>query len=192
MVERRESEMADTAKPDMSCVPYGRKGLYLALTAPLLLVMAAVAVYLGTFHVLLSLLFVLLYLSMSVFQAYCCAYQACPYVGGFCPGVIGILPASLLAKRLYGDELVVKSKAKFQRHVVLASVSWLGLAFFPLFWLTKLSSWLAIGYVLCHVIYTLVFWLTVCPACAIRDICPGGRLHHVFPETELASPRQEG
>jgi hypothetical protein len=164
-------------RPDMTCVPYRRKGLYLALTIPIVLIVAAVIVTLATFSVLLSIIVVLLYLSMSIFQAYCCAYQGCPYVGGFCPGVMGILPASLLAQLLYGGGEIVRSRERFQRHAILTCVSWLGVILFPLTWLVRLGAGFAAVYVLSHLAYTLAFWLTICPACAIRDICPGGRLH---------------
>jgi hypothetical protein len=172
--------MSDELKPDLSCVPYRRKGLYLALTVPLLLLMTVVGVYLGAINPLLPGAFVLFYLSTSFFQAYCCAYQECPYVGGFCPAVIGIMPASLLAKWLYGNARLLKSKAKFEFHIALASLSWLGLVVFPLFWLSRLSTGFAIGYVLIHVLYTVIFWTTICPACAIRGICPGGKLHRTL------------
>lgn len=173
----------------MSCVPYPRRGLYLALTVPILLILAAATIYLGTIHVLLSLTVVLLYASMSVFQAYCCAHQGCPYVGGFCPAVMGILPASLLAKLLYGDGAIVRSQEKFQRHAILACASWFGLVVFPLPWLTRLGIGFMAGYVLFNVAYTLVFWLTICPICAIRDICPGGKLHRGFPGREHYPPK---
>lgn len=167
--------MPDDNKPDMSCVPYRRKGLYFALTIPFLLLLAAVFVYLWTYSFVLSLVFAAFFVGMSYFQAYCCAYQECPYVGGFCPAVIGIMPASLIAKALYGKE-VVKSKRRFERNATLALVCWLGLIAFPLFWIAKVGMAFAIGYVLCHVIYAVIFGITVCPACALRDICPGGRL----------------
>jgi len=67
---------------------------------------------------------------------------------------------------------------RFERHAILACASWLGLIVFPLVWLARLGTGFAVAYALAHVAYTLVFWLTICPACAIRDICPGGRLHH--------------
>jgi len=172
--------MSPAPRPDMSLVPYPRKGLYLALTVPLLLIMAAVAVYLGTINLLLPAALVLFYLLTSLFQAYCCAYQECPYVGGFCPAVIGIMPASLLARWLYDSEQLVKSKTKFDRHVALALCSWIGLVLLPLYWLAELGLGVAIGYVLLHVVYTLVFWLTICPVCAIREICPGGKLHRTL------------
>lgn len=158
----------------MSCVPYSRKGWYFALTVPFWLVLLAVVVYLGTVSLILAVVLILLYLATSFFQAYCCAYQDCPYVGGFCPAVIGIMPASLMAKALYGDRPLEKSKQRFDRSVTWALVAWVGVAAFPLYWLAQLGMAFAIGYLACHVVYTAVFGLTVCPACAIRDICPGG------------------
>jgi hypothetical protein len=61
-------------KPDMSCVPYRRKGLYFVLTIPSLALLIAVFVYLWTFGFLLSIVFLSFYLAMCYFQAYCCAY----------------------------------------------------------------------------------------------------------------------
>ena len=167
-------------KPDMSCVPYRRKGLYLALTIPMLLLMLAVLVYLGTYSILLSLAFLTCYLVMSTFQAYCCAYQECPYVGGFCPAVLGIMPASLIAKVLYANREIVRTKARFETYATVAVVGWLGLAFLPIYWLAKLGIGFAIAYVAVHAFYALVFGLTVCPVCAIRDTCPGGKFHKLF------------
>jgi hypothetical protein len=167
--------MPESNEPDMSCVPYRRKHLYLALTVPFWLLLVVVLGYLWTYNFVLSLVFASFFMGMSYFQAYCCVYQACPYVGGFCPAVIGIMPASLMARAMYGKG-IVKSKRRFEVSASLGVVCWLGLIVFPLFWLAKLGAVPAIGYVLSHVVYTAVFGTTVCPACAIRDICPGGRL----------------
>ena len=164
-------------KPDMSCVPYRRKGLYLALTIPMLLLLFAVLLYLGTYSVLLSLVFLACYLIMSFFQAYCCAVQRCPYVGGFCPAVLGIMPASLIAKVLYGNREIVRSKARFEAYATVAVLGWLGLVFLPVYWIARLGIGFALAYVACHAIYALIFGLTVCPACAIRETCPGGKFH---------------
>ena len=165
------------AKPDMNCVPYRRKGLYLALTIPMLLLMLAVLIYLGTYSILLSLAFVACYVVMSTFQAYCCAYQECPYVGGFCPAVLGIMPASLIAKVLYGNREIVRSKARFETYALVAILGWLGLVCLPVYWLGQLGTGFAVAYVACHALYALIFGLSVCPVCAIRDTCPGGKIH---------------
>lgn len=163
----------------MSCLPYRRKTLYFIITIPILLLYILVFIYLWHFSFILSILLLFFYLLMCFFQAYCCVYQDCPYIGGFCPGVAGIMPASLLAKLLYGKNKVKKSKKLFDINVSIAFTGVLGMAFFPLFWIAKLSIIYAIGYFLFHVVYYIVFGLTVCPVCAIRDICPGGKFQNI-------------
>ena len=172
--------MAGQVQPDMSCVPYRRKGLYFLLTIPFLLLLVAVFVYLWAFSPILSLVFAGFYAMTCFFQAYCCAYQDCPYVGGFCPAVAGIMPASLLAKLLYGQGRITKSKRMFERQATLGVIGLLGMAFFPVFWIAKLGLLFAIGYVAYHAVNYVVFLFTICPACAIRHICPGGKLLGVF------------
>jgi hypothetical protein len=176
--------MTSDAKPDMSCVPYRRKGLYFALTIPFLLLLLVVFIYLATVGLFVALAFLLLYLAMSYFQAYCCAHQDCPYVGGFCPAVIGILPANLLAKLLYDGRPLVRSKKRFEVNATLGVLSWLGLILLPLFWLARLGIGFAIGYFVCHAVYAAVFGLTICPVCAIRNTCPGGSFHRLFAREE--------
>ena len=122
----------------------------------------------------------MLYLAMSYLQAYCCAYQECPYVGRFCPAVIGILPANLMAKLLYGKRIPIKSKARFDQNAMLGILSWLGLILLPLCWLAKLGIGFAAGYVACHAVYAVVFGLTVCPVYAIRNRCPAGSFQRLF------------
>ena len=171
--------MEESIRPDMSCVPYRRKGLYLLLTVPFLALLIAVFVYLWTFCFVLSIIFFLSYMAMCYFQAYCCAYQECPYIGGFCPALIGIMPASPMAKLLYGNKEIVKSKRAFETHAIVASIAWLGLIVLPLFWIAKLGLWLVVGYVASHAVYYLIFGLTICPVCAIRNTCPGGKLQSI-------------
>ena len=171
--------MNDNIRPDMSCVPYRRKGLYLILTMPFLVLLVSVFVYLWTYSFILSIALLSFYSAMCYFQAYCCAYQDCPYVGGFCPAIVGIIPASLLTKLIYGKKQVVRSKKSFEMHAAVASVGWLGLIAFPLFWIAKLGIAVAAGYVVCHAVYYVIFGLTICPACAIRHTCPGGKLQSV-------------
>ena len=171
--------MPDDIKPDMSCVPFRRKGLYLALTIPLLALLISVFVYLWTISYALALVFVSFYFVMCYFQACCCAYQDCPYVGGFCPALVGIMPASILTKLIYGKGRIPRSKRSFEIHATLAFIGWLGLIVLPLFWIAKHGTCFAVGYAACHAVYYLVFGLTICPACAIRHTCPGGKLQSV-------------
>jgi hypothetical protein len=173
--------MPSLPPPDMTCVPFRRRGLYLLLTIPFLLLLLEVLVFLAIVHPLLAGLYVILYLLTCWFQAYCCAYQECPYVGGFCPGIAGIIPASLFARLLVRRGLRPMSKRSFETYAILALACWLALALFPPFWIARLSPWLAAGYVLVHLLYAVAFMMTICPACAIRDTCPGGRLQRLLP-----------
>ena len=168
--------MGKDVKPDLSCVPFRKKTLYLVLTVPLLLILILVLVYLWTYSPVLSLIFLLLFLAACYFQAYCCAYQACPYIGHFCPAIVGIMPASFLAKIIYPQGKIVRSKERYWINIVLATISWLALAIFPLFWIVRVHVMYAVGYLACHLVYSLFFFLRICPVCAIRETCPGGKL----------------
>lgn len=171
--------MSDEVKLDMSCVPYRRKRLYFALTIPFLALLILVFLYLWTFNFIFSVVFLAFYLATCYFQTYCCAYQECPYVGGFCPAIAGIMPASILTKLMYNGKKVVKSRKRFEIYATLASLSWLGLIILPLFWIGKLGIAPAAGYLAFHVAYYLIFGLTICPVCATRHTCPGGKLQSV-------------
>lgn len=170
----------DQSEPDMSCVPYRRKGLYFVLTVPLFLLLVVVFVYLWTYSFVLSLIFASFYFLMSFFQAYCCVHQDCPYVGEFCPAVMGIFPGNILAKRMYAKKKLVRSKKKFELHATLGIIAGLGLIVFPLFWIAKLGTACALGYVACHVMYYVIYGLTICPVCAIRGTCPGGKFQGIL------------
>jgi len=183
--------MPDDIKPDMSCVPYRRKGLYLVLTVPFLALLVSVLVYLWMYSFILSLAFTLFYFEMCYFQVYCCAYQDCPYVGGFCPAIVGIIPANLLAKFVYSNKKIVRSKKAFELYATLAFIGWLGLIVFPLFWIAKLGIAFVVGYVACHVVYYVIFGLTICPACAIRHTCPGGKLQSIVLKEDRRRFRQK-
>lgn len=172
--------MTTTPSPDLSCYPYRRKAWYLILTLPFLLLMTAIAIYLWAASPFLTLGMLILFGLTCLGQAYCCAHQDCPYIGGFCPAVIGIMPAAWIAKVLYKDRPVEKSQARFNRNVTFAMTGWIGLVVLPLYWLAEPGIGFAAGYVAAHVVYAAIFGLTVCPACAIRNTCPGGKFHQVF------------
>jgi hypothetical protein len=111
-------------------------------------------------------------------MAYCCVYQDCPYVGGFCPGAAGLMPASILAKLIYGKKKIVKSKKAFDINASIAFVAFLGMPFFPVYWIAKLGIVYAIGYISVHIVYYVVFLKFICEVCAIRHICPGGKFRN--------------
>lgn len=171
--------MIEEKKPDMACVPYRKKALYFTLTIPIMALVVLIFIYLWSFSFVLSIIFISFYILANIFQAYCCAYQECPYIGGFCPAIAGIMPANVIAKRFFLSR-IEKSKAIFDLCATIASGSLLGSIVFPIFWIAKLSIVLAIAYPVLIVIYVIIFFLTICPVCAIRNTCPGGKLQNMM------------
>ncbi len=163
-------------KIDFSCVPYKRKKLYLKLTIPLLILYAIISIYLATYNVIFAIIYISLYFLACLFQSYCCNYQNCPYIGKFCPGIYGIIPSSIFAK----SNLIrkrKKSKKIFNLYATLAFIFLLGLFIFPIYWIMKYSLFITILYGLFTAIYFLTFLYMICPVCAIRDTCPGCKIH---------------
>jgi hypothetical protein len=187
----------ETAGPDMSCYPFRRKKLYLAIVIPYVAVLAAVFFYLlvskdpggrsaartGRCY-LRGLTYLAFYLGMCYFQAYCCACQECPYIGEFCPALAGIYPANILARMKYGKKGAIKSEEAFKANATAAAFCWGGMMLFPLPRLARRSAVLAAAYLLVHALYYLAHGLILCPVCSIRDTCPGGMLQSMVLKQE--------
>jgi hypothetical protein len=130
--------------PDISCVPFAKKKIYYLLTIPFLVLLVATFIYLWTIHVGLAPILFSFYVLACVFQAYCCAYQDCPYIGGWCPGVAGIIPASRIARMLYGKS-IKKTPMRFALFGTIAFCSLVGSGVFPFYWLAQRATWLAVA-----------------------------------------------
>ena len=167
--------MTEDSKQDPTCVPYKNRRRYYVSTAILFIVQSLVFLYLWTINPLYSLIMIVLYLATSYFQSYCCVYQDCPYIGEMCPAVSGIYVGNIFAQKLYSKD-TPKDEKRFQKHKNLGILFWLLMAFFPLYWIYLLDLYYAIFYVIFHLGYYLLFGLTICPSCAIKDTCPGGAL----------------
>lgn len=173
-------------EPDMNCYPFRRRRLYLAITVPYLAVLVSVFLFLllaaenrkrhGNSSII-GILFLAFYLGMCYFQSYCCACLECPYVGEFCPAIAGIYPANLIARARFGDGGgLIRSRRKLKNQASMAGACWGCMMVLPLYHLGKRNTILAAGYALAHGLYYICQGLLVCPACSIRDTCPGGAL----------------
>ncbi|TXT57863.1 MAG: conserved membrane protein of unknown function [Candidatus Thorarchaeota archaeon] len=162
-------------EPDMTCVPYAKRRRYYALTAVFLVVLGWVILYLWAVSPFLALIVIGFYLATNYFQAYCCYYQRCPYVGAFCPAISGIYLGNILASHLRKKNAEVSEK-KFKLHKNLGVFSWFATVLFPLYWIYQFSLEFALLYFIFQLGHYVIFGLSVCPSCAIRDICPGGSL----------------
>ncbi|MEJ2356292.1 MAG: hypothetical protein P8Y62_10435 [candidate division WOR-3 bacterium] len=155
------------------CVPYKRKALYLILTIPIIILYLVIMIHLWQVNKLIFAIYCSFFILGILFQSYCCAYQDCPYIGKFCPGLGGFLmPASLVARLL---KKVKKAKIMFDLCASIAFICLLGIILLPVYFIYKLGLFLLILYSVIVVVYIVSFLLLICPACAIRDTCPAGK-----------------
>jgi len=156
------------------CPTYKNKGIYFLITIPLILLYIAVAYYLWNFAHVFFWIYLALFILINVFQSYCCAYQQCPYMYGFCPGIGGfIIPASRIA-RLFKNKAT--SKSLFNLSAIIASVFALGIIMLPLFFLRDLGILFILLYCLIFIAYGELFLKIICPDCATKKTCPAGIL----------------
>ena len=158
---------------DENCVPYQRRTLYLLLTIPMIAMYVAIAVLLWQASKAALLIYGALFIIVAVGQSYVCVYWQCPYVGKFAPCVGGFcLPSSRIAL------LFRKAKRTERRYniaVILAFAALIGIIVLPFYFLFQLHTAYLLVYLGIVVIYAVAFLWLICPACATRQVCPGGR-----------------
>jgi hypothetical protein len=157
-----------------NCIPYARKKLYLIITIPLMLLIIAIFGFIFIINPFCGIIYLGFWFGANVFQSYCCEYQDCPYTDGFCPAVAGIIPASRIANFSIIKNMS-KSKKRFELYATFGSLCLLGLIIFPLLFIFELGMVYLLGYLTFILIYAILFLWNICPVCAIRSTCPGGR-----------------
>ncbi len=156
------------------CVPYKRKLLYLSLTIPIIILYLLIIVHLWGVNKLVFTIYCSFFVLAIIFQSYCCAYQSCPYIGKFCPGIGGfIIPASVVALLL---KKVKKVKALFDLFASLGFICLLAIILLPVYFIYKLGVNLLVFYAIIVIAYSILFLILICPVCAIRDTCPAGKV----------------
>ena len=156
-----------------SCIPYQRKSTYLLLTAPMIGLYIAIAVFLWQSSIAAFAVYCALFPFVAICQSYVCVYWQCPHVGSFAPCVGGFcLPSSQIARLLRN---VRRSERGYTVAVSLASLGLLGIIFVPVYFLYQASVGYLIAYLGIVVAYTASFLWLICPACGTRHICPGGQ-----------------
>ena len=155
-------------------VPYKRKWLYLAITAPLVVMYVVLAWYLWTIRPLFTIIYLAFFLLVMPFQSYNCIYWKCPHVGTLCPGAGGFcIPSSYIARFLIKH---VKRSEKFYDILCsIAYVDFFGIILFPMYFLFTLGIGYLVGYILLIAAYAVGMFLLICPTCGACEACPGGQ-----------------
>jgi hypothetical protein len=156
------------------CVPYQRKTLYLLLTIPMIVMYVAMALLLWQVSKAALLVYVALFIIVALGQSYVCVYWQCPYVGKFAPCVGGFcLPSSRIALLFKNVE---KTERRYNMAVTLAFAALLGIIILPLYFLYRLHIAFLLIYLVVVLAYAVAFLWLICPACATRQVCPGGQI----------------
>jgi hypothetical protein len=146
------------------------------------MLLVVTAVYLWQFSVLVSSIYIGLYIVSVIIHGYVCAFSRCPYKGTLCPGAFAYFPVGKVAL-LYDKLGVKKSDGLIGFIFVLLMIFLLGIMTLPLYWISILGIGFAIGYVVFILAYFIVFLLTICPKCAMRNNCPAARLSNSLYKT---------
>lgn len=166
-------------KFDKSCVPYPRKGMYWIINIPYLLLLVLTAIYLWQFGIMISSIYISLYIVSVILHGYVCAFSGCPYKGKMCPGAFAYFPVGKISL-LYDKLSIKKSDIVVGLFFVIIMIFLFGIIVLPLYWIDRLGIGYAIGYTAIIVVYFSIFLLTICPKCAMRFNCPAAKLSNVL------------
>jgi|AntAceMinimDraft_17_1070374.scaffolds.fasta_scaffold10473_3 hypothetical protein len=156
------------------CIPFKKKALYLVLTIPIVIIFILIVLYLWQTGLIPFIIYCCLFLLVIMLQSYCCAYQDCPYIGKFCPGIGGITILSSVIALLWKN--TKRSEKMFNLFASIGFSCLIGIVVFPLFFIYKLGIFVLISYLVIAIFYCITFFALICPFCAIRDTCPGGKI----------------
>lgn len=166
---------------DQECVPFRRKTLYLLLTVPMMAMYVAIAVLLWQVNIVAFAVYCALFPIVALGQSYACVYWECPYVGRFAPCVGGFcLPSSQIARLLKN---VRRSERTYNVAVTVAFLALLGIAVLPVPFLYGQGLVYLLAYLGIVVVYAVAFLWWICPVCATRQVCPGGKAATKLRET---------
>jgi hypothetical protein len=156
-----------------NCFPYQRKSLYLLLSIPLIILYVLVAIFLFQQNITVFIIYLSLFFLTIIIQSYCCEYQSCPYIGKFCPGVGGFLMLASFSALLFKG--IKKSKIIFKTFALIGFLCLMTIIILPAFYIFQLGILYLVLYCLIFTAYGMLFLLLICPVCAIRNTCPGGK-----------------
>ena len=126
------------------------KWLYYLSLIPFLVVFIGTAVLLSTYSTWLTVLLLVFYLIINVFQAGCC-----------------IASGIIYPNREFDQKF-------FDRNAAAGEIMVLVLAFYPIYWVFKTGWYLVPIYLLLIAAHLVIFMPTQCEKCSYNETCPGG------------------
>ena len=141
-----------------------------------------VIMFMGTFYILnmysilISLLWVLIYIIVNFFQAGCCV--GCPYRGKYCPAFCGVYLGNLISSIFYKSRQF--DSKFFHINAAGGEIALIIFLFYPIYWIFIFSWYLLLIYIGLVVSHILLFMPKQCSKCSYNMTCPGGRAYQNY------------
>ncbi len=156
-------------------IPYKKKGLYILITLPLILVYILIGYYLNNIGNINLIIYITLFTITIIFQSYNCIYWKCPHVGTLCPGAGGFCVLSSPIGKLLINMKIKSSEKLYKILCSIAFTGFLGIILYPVYFIYKLSILYLAFYFFIISAYFLFMMILICPDCGAKKACPGGQ-----------------
>ena len=164
--------------PGMENSPYrwtpADKKRYILSMIPVAILMLGTLIVLTPICIYMSILWLMIYLVLNLFQAGCCV--GCPYRGTYCPAFFGVYLGNWISSLVYTDEEF--EKKKFRYYALWGELTLVLFLVYPLYWLFAAHWYFGVFYLLLIVLHIWIFLPTQCKKCSYNHTCPGGRSYH--------------
>lgn len=152
------------------------KWKYTMSMIPFLVLVAATLYILKDYSILITLGWIILYISVNVFQSGCCV--GCPYRGKYCPAFCGVYLGNILSVILYSNR--EHDPKFFERNAAGGEISLIIFILFPLYWIFITEWYYTLIYTGLIAAHVFLFMPSQCSKCSYNETCPGGKAYKSY------------
>jgi hypothetical protein len=152
------------------------KWLYFISLIPFVILFAGTLYILRDYSILISILWILLYIVVNIFQAGCCI--GCPYRGRYCPAFCGVYFGNILSGILYKNRQF--DSEIFKRNATGGEITLIIFLLFTLYWIFLFNWYFILIYLGLIIAHIILFMPLQCPKCSYNDTCPGGNAYQSY------------
>lgn len=152
------------------------KWFYSISMIPFVIMFAGTLYILIPYSIIISLLWIVLFIIVNVFQAGCCV--GCPYRSKYCPAFCGVYLGNLLSGIIYKNREF--DPVFYERNATGGEITLTLFFLFPVYWIF-ISNWyfipVYVGLIIAHIV---LFMPKQCSKCSYNKICPGGKAYQSY------------
>lgn len=150
--------------------------LYGISIIPFVLMLAGTLYLLRNYSVFISVVWILIYLIVNIFQAGCCV--GCPYRGRYCPAFCGVYFGNILSGILYKKRPF--DPEFYKKNATGGEITLTIFFLFPLYWIFLVNWYYVLIYLGLVVTHIILFMPLQCPKCSYNKTCPGGKAYQSY------------